>query len=113
LFYFVLFCFILFYFVLIVQVTLDEVDVILNDELERRFTRAEAEMHERCAGLAEMKDECQSDLQQHYLNHLLTSQNLVPHRNSNLMSAWHGANSTHLDSICWYGMMNLSLTDPG
>ena len=93
--------------------TLDEVDVILNDAVERRFSRAEAEMHSRLKGMAEMKDEEQSELQQIYLNHLLTSRNLVPQRNSNPISAWHGANSNHLDSICWYGMLNLSTTDPG
>lgn len=93
--------------------TLDEVEVILNEELERRFTRAEAEMHSKFAGMAEMKDEFQSDLQRLYLNDLLTSENLIPHRNSNIISAWHGANSSNLESICWHGMLNLSSTDPG
>ncbi len=32
---------------------------------------------------------------------------------SNPISAWHGASETKLDSICWYGLLNLSTTDPG
>jgi hypothetical protein len=44
----------------------------------------------------------QIPLQRFYLNQLLTSENLNGLRNSNPISGWHGTNSKHLDSVCWY-----------
>lgn len=92
---------------------LDEVHVILNDAIEERFKAAEETMHKQLHGLAELRDDSQSETQQHFLNHMLTSTNLVPKRNSNAISVWHGAAPSKLDSISWYGMLNLSSTDPG
>lgn len=44
---------------------------------------------------------------------LVASQNLHTKRQSNPMAVWHGANKKHIDGICWYGMLNVSSTDPG
>ncbi len=32
---------------------------------------------------------------------------------ANPISAWHGASAKNLDSICWYGLLNLTNLDPG
>ena len=48
----------------------------------------------------------------HTLTHVF-SPNLVRNYNSNPISAWHGAAQKNLDSICWYGLLNLSTNDPG
>lgn len=92
---------------------LDEVEVILNPEVEKRFKEAEEEMHQKYEGKKELEGETQSELQQYYLKHLLKSDNLIERRNSNAISAWHGTNDKKKESISWYGMLNLSTTDPG
>ncbi len=99
-------------------------------KVEQRFREAEGILHDKCKGVAELKDVCiyfsdafptlltppfkqPQELQQHYLNQLLASSNLVVSRNSNPISLWHGASTKKLESICWYGLLNLSSTDPG
>jgi hypothetical protein len=38
----------------------------------------------------------------------------VTDNNANPISAWHGAPSKHLESICWYGLLNVTNhTDKG
>jgi hypothetical protein len=95
------------------SVTLDEVGVIFNSALEEQFGQEDAGFTKRFRGLVELRDQNQSDAQQVYLNRLLTSKNLVTDCNSNPISAWHGVSSKHLDSVCWYGLLNLSTKDSG
>eukprot|EP00026_Physarum_polycephalum_P001514 Phypoly_transcript_01516.p1 GENE.Phypoly_transcript_01516~~Phypoly_transcript_01516.p1 ORF type:complete len:472 (+),score=63.93 Phypoly_transcript_01516:517-1932(+) len=95
------------------KVTLEQVDVVLNPLIEKRFKEAEEQLHNSLKGLEELGDPNQSDLQREFLNNLSTSGNLVTFRNSNPISCWHGANSHKIDSIQWYGMLNLSNNDPG
>jgi hypothetical protein len=54
-----------------------------------------------------------SERQQHFLSHLAKSKNLLSTNNANPISAWHGTSPKKLDSICWYGLLTLSSTDPG
>jgi hypothetical protein len=95
------------------KVTLHSVDVIFNEEVENRFRQAEEQLHDEFQGLAELKDEYQSELQRYYLNKLITSDNLIAQRRSNPISVWHGTDAKYLESIYWYGMLNLSSTDEG
>jgi hypothetical protein len=95
------------------RVTLDSVEVVFNSAFEERFRAADNELTLRLRGLEELRGEGHTDMQQTYLNRLMTSKNLVSGCNSNPISAWHGASSKHLDSICWYGLQSLSTTDPG
>jgi hypothetical protein len=95
------------------SVTLDEVEVVFNSALEKQFGQANVELLKRFHGLVELRDQDQSDTQQTYLNHLLTSKNLVTDCNSNPISAWHSVSSKHLESVCWYGLLNLSTKVPG
>jgi hypothetical protein len=55
------------------SVTMNEVHVVFNEEVERRFRVAEKRLHEHCQGLIELKDASQSPLQRNYLNHLVCS----------------------------------------
>jgi len=95
------------------KVQLECVEVILNDALEERFRKKEALLHERGEGIGALKDKHQSKLGRQYLKRLMLSDNLITKRNSNGLSAWHGANREKLDSIIWYGLLNLSSRDPG
>lgn len=92
--------------------TLDSVDIIFNSALENRFRQLEAKFDTQFSGMKEMKQEHQSEFHQEYLDRLLTSKNLHG-SNSNPISAWHGTSTAKLDSIMWYGMLNLSTLDPG
>jgi len=93
-------------------VTLEKVDVIFNSALEEQFRKEDALLETQCKGFAEFSDPSLSPDQQRYLAHLSTSKNLVPGFNSNPISAWHGTHQRALDSIYWYGLLNLSKNDP-
>lgn len=95
------------------KITVDEVHVILNSEVQNRFKAKEAQLHATRAGQQAFGDETQNNLQLNYLHQLYTSENLVKERNSNPIAAWHGANKAKIDGIMWYGLLNLSTTDPG
>ncbi len=43
----------------------------------------------------------------------MDSVNLVDDVSSNPISAWHGVNKKNLQSIYWYGLLNLSTVDDG
>lgn len=110
---------------------MEDVEVIFNSALEGQFRRENIEFEAKFRGLVELRGEDQSDSQQAFLSHLLTryfsayakafaffflnvfSKNLVHDCNSNPISAWHGMSSKNVESVCWYGLLNLSATDPG
>jgi hypothetical protein len=93
------------------KVTLAGVEVVFNAALEEQFAKADVDFNKRFHGAEEFR--ASQGLQQFYLSHLAASKNMVPNYNSNPISAWHGVSSQHLDSICWYGLLNLSSRDPG
>ena len=95
------------------MVTLDSVDVIFNDSLDEAFRAADTQFCSMYRGLVDLRDRSQSDLQQQCLQNLLISKNLVSDVSSNPISAWHGVAAKNLDSICWYGLLNLSKVDQG
>jgi hypothetical protein len=95
------------------KLSLDEVHVIINPVLEERFAKMESELHSKYLGKQEFQDSKQSPLQQQFLAYLQQSESYVEGRNSNAVSAFHGASSSKLESICWYGLLNLSTLDPG
>ncbi|KAL0482080.1 MAPKKK protein [Acrasis kona] len=95
------------------KVQLESVEIIFNDALEDRFRAKEQILHDRGEGIEALKDKSQSKLGRQYLKRLMMSDNLITMRNSNGLSAWHGANREKLESIMWYGLLNLSSRDPG
>jgi hypothetical protein len=95
------------------SVRLESVDIIINDKLEQRFKERENELHNRCKGRSSLADDKQTELQKMYLDGLTGKSILVNNRNSNSLTAWHGAAKSKIHSIMWYGMLNLSTTDDG
>lgn len=95
------------------KVSVDEVKVILNKQTLERFRTKENQLHTEGTAFADMENERESDLNKFYLQQLSQSANLIRDRNSNPVAAWHGVSSSKIESIMWYGLLNLSTTDDG
>jgi hypothetical protein len=117
---------------LLLKAILEKVEVIFNAAMEEQFRGENETFEKKFRGLVELRGAEQSDIQQKYLTHILTrylflfihtifflflfvifSKNLIHDSNANPISAWHGTAISNLNSICWYGLLNLTSNDPG
>jgi len=89
----------------------NEVHVIVNENLIEKFREAKRQLGAYSKGKQEFVTNF-PQLGQSYLDYL-TETAAISDYNSNPTLAWHGAKAIHLDSICWYGLLNLSTTDEG
>jgi len=95
------------------KLIVDEVHVVFNDALISQFQEAEQQMQMYSEGINEFYNTSVSPLGQSYLTYLRETANTESIAKSNPLLAWHGVKQEHLDSICWYGLLNLSTTDAG